>query len=102
VREYETMLLCDAGRDDASIQQTLDGFTSLVTEQGGEVAAVDRWGRRRLAYELENLTEGYYAVFTYTLEPDKRSDLEAALPFLEGLVRSKTVRSQTRTRSVER
>jgi small subunit ribosomal protein S6 len=95
------MLLCDARRDDAEIEQTLGRFTALVTERGGEVGGVDKWGRRKLAYEIEDIGEGYYAVFTYTLPTDKRADLEAALPFVEGLVRSKTIRRDLRERRVK-
>jgi small subunit ribosomal protein S6 len=98
LRPYETMLLLDARRDDAEIEQTITSFTTLVTERGGEIAGVDRWGRRKLAYEIEDHTDGYYAVFTYSIEPEHRAEIEAALPFVEGLVRVKTVRCDIRTR----
>jgi small subunit ribosomal protein S6 len=99
LRPYETMLLLDAGLQDVEIDAALDRFGTLVTERGGEVSQLDRWGRRKLAYEMESRTEGYYAVFTYQLDPSRRADLEAALPFLEGLVRAKTVRRDVRTRT---
>ncbi len=98
MRPYETVLLLDARRDDAEIEQTINSFTALVTERGGEIAGVDRWGRRKLAYEIEDHTDGFYAVFTYSIEPEHRSEIEAALPFVEGLVRAKTVRRDIRTR----
>jgi small subunit ribosomal protein S6 len=98
VRTYETLLLCDPRRDDSELGQTLDRFTGLVTERGGEVRNVDKWGRRKLAGEVADLSEGYYAVFTYELDPARRGDLEAALPFVEGLVRAKTVRRDIRER----
>ena len=99
MRPYETLLLLDAARSDAEIEETVNRFTALVTERGGEMSNVDRWGRRRLAYEIGDQTEGYYAVFTYNLDPDKRGEIEDALPFVEGLVRAKTVRRDVRTRS---
>lgn len=95
---YETMLLIDARRDDAEIEAAVNRFASLVTERGGEVVNWERWGRRKLAYEIDDLTDGYYAVCTYTVDPSARAEIEAALPFLEGLVRSKTVRRDLRTR----
>lgn len=98
MRPYETMLLLDARRDDAEIEQTINSFSSLVTERGGEIANVERWGRRKLAYEIDDHADGYYAVFTYSIDPVHRSEIEAALPFVEGLVRAKTVRRDTRTR----
>ncbi len=98
MRPYETVLLLDARRDDAEIEETITKFSALVTERGGEIANVDRWGRRKLAYEIEDHSDGYYAVFTYSVEPEQRAEIEAALPFVEGLVRSKTVRRDVRTR----
>ena len=98
VRTYETMLLCDPRRDDAELGQTLDRFGALITERGGEVRNVDKWGRRKLAGEVADLSEGYYAVVTYDLDPARRPDLDAALPFVEGLVRTKTIRRDLRER----
>jgi small subunit ribosomal protein S6 len=98
LRTYETLLLCDPRRDDAELGQTIDRFQALVAERGGQMGNVDKWGRRKLAGEIGDLTEGYYAVMTYDLEPDKRADLEAALPFVEGLVRAKTIRKDLRER----
>ena len=98
MRPYETLLLIDPRRQDAEIEETLTRFFALVTERGGEVRNTERWGRRRLAYEIDDLWEGYYAVISYTVEPDKRAEIEQALPFFEGLIRSKTVRPEARTR----
>ena len=98
MRTYEALLLCDPRRDDAELGQILDRFQALVSERGGEIRNVDKWGRRKLAAEVEDLTDGYYAVVTYDLDPDRRADLEAALPFVEGLVRSKTIRRDIRER----
>jgi len=102
VRTYETLLLCDPRRDDAELGQTLDRFTTLVAERGGEVRTVDKWGRRKLAAEVADLGEGYYAVVTYEIEPARRGDLEAALPFVEGLVRTKTIRRDIRERKASK
>ncbi len=93
MRPYETMLLIDARLDDGRIDDAINRFTTLVTERGGSLGKVDRWGRRRLASELDDLNEGYYAIVTYELDPARRQEIHEALPFIEGLVRSKTVRA---------
>lgn len=97
---YETMLLVDARRSDAEIDEAINTFASLVTDRGGEVANWERWGRRKLAYEIDDLSEGYYAICTYNVDPTARAEIEAALPFVEGLIRTKTVRPDLRTRGV--
>lgn len=98
MRPYETLLLIDAARQDAEVEETIGRFTGLITERGGALGNVDRWGRRRLAYELDDHVEGYYAVVTYELDPSHRDEIEKALPFVEGLIRAKTVRPEARTR----
>lgn len=98
---YETLLLIDPRRDDVEIEATLNRFASLITERGGEIGAWEKWGRRKLAYEINDLTDGYYAVCTYALDASARADVESALPFVEGLVRTKTVRRDVRTRGTE-
>lgn len=98
--QYETLLLLDARRSDEEIEGTLNSFAQLVTDRGGEISTWDKWGKRKLAYEIDDQTDGYYAVCTYTLKTDARGEIEAALPFVEGLVRSKTVRRDVRTRRV--
>jgi len=100
LRPYETLLLVDPRRTDQEIDETVKAFSTLVTDRGGEMSNIERWGRRRLAYEIEGLMEGYYAVCTYNLESGHRGEIDAALPFVEGLVRAKTVRRDIRTRSV--
>ncbi len=100
MRPYETLLLVDSRRSDQEIDETVKNFSALVTDRGGEMANIERWGRRRLAYEIEGITEGYYAVCTYNLDSAHRKEIEEALPFVEGLVRAKTVRRDIRTRSV--
>jgi small subunit ribosomal protein S6 len=99
VHPYETLLLLDARRTDAEIEETLTAFAALVTDRGGEIENWERWGRRKLAYEIDDQTEGFYAICRYTLDPSGRGEIDSALPFVEGLVRSKTVRPDVRTRS---
>src|SRR5207248_8112740 len=65
LRPYETLLLVDPRRTDQEIDETVARFGTLVSERGGEMSNIERWGRRRLAYEIEGLTEGYYAVCNY-------------------------------------
>lgn len=98
---YETLLLIDPRRDDTEVEATLDRFASLITERGGEVANWEKWGRRKLAYEINDLTDGYYAVCNYSLAADARGEVEAALPFVDGLVRAKTIRRDVRTRGTQ-
>lgn len=102
LRLYETMLIFDAALNDADVEKGITRYTDLVAERGGEIANTDRWGRRRFAQEIDGLFEGYYVVLTYTLPPGNLDEIDKALPFFDGLVRSKTVRPEVRTRRTKR
>ena len=69
----------------------LDRITRVVGEAGGQVGNVDRWGRRRLAFEIEHQTEGYYIVVEFTAEPEVLTELERSLHLADEVLRFKIV-----------
>ena len=60
------MLILPAEADESVVSTAMDRITKVISASGGEVSNIDRWGRRRFAYELEHLTEGYYVVAKFT------------------------------------
>jgi small subunit ribosomal protein S6 len=92
MRPYEVMVIVDAGVDDDVIRATLDRATALVTAAGGTVGKVDRWGKRRFAYEVNHRTEGYYALIETTAEPTVMAELDRMLGLADEVVRHKVVR----------
>ena len=56
-RPYEVVLIIDSALDEDAIKATLDKATDLVKTQGGLVGRVEKWGRKRFAYELKNSWE---------------------------------------------
>lgn len=91
-RRYEVMLIVDPRLEDSSIQQAVDRYLGVVGERGGEVTKVDHWGRRKLAYEMKHLTEGYYVVADLDAEPAAVAELDRVLGLADELVRHKIVR----------
>ena len=62
-------------------------FKTLVETQG-TVSEVDEWGKRRLAYPINDLNEGYYVLMTFTAEPSLPAELDRVLKITEGVMRS--------------
>lgn len=91
-RHYEVLFIVDPRLEDAVIQQAVERYTGVVTERGGEVTKVDLWGRRRLAYEIGHLTEGYYVLADVQAEPSAMTELDRVLGLADELVRHKIVR----------
>lgn len=68
-------------------QETIDRFTNLITEQGGEVEKVDRWGRRRLAYDIEKYREGFYTVVNFQGSSEAARELDRVLKIHDSILR---------------
>jgi small subunit ribosomal protein S6 len=91
-RRYEVMFIVDPRMEDPSIQQAVDRYLGVVRDRGGEVAKVDHWGRRKLAYEMNHLSEGYYVVAEMDTEAAVVDELDRVLRLADELVRHKIVR----------
>ncbi|HEX9776102.1 MAG TPA: 30S ribosomal protein S6 [Actinomycetota bacterium] len=91
-RHYEVMIILDPRLDDAVLQQAVDRFVGIVTERGGEATKVDHWGRRKLAFEINHLNEGYYVVADLQAEPVAMNELDRVLGLADEAIRHKIVR----------
>jgi small subunit ribosomal protein S6 len=91
LRGYEIMLILSAEADESVVTTAVDRIAKVVSGSGGEVTNVDRWGRRRFAYELDHQSEGYYVVVSFTAEPTVQSELERILNLADEIVRHKVM-----------
>ena len=73
--KYETMLVTSAALDEEATTALVGKFKSLI-EANGTIEAVDEWGKRRLAYPINDENEGVYTVITFTSEPNFPAELD--------------------------
>jgi len=93
VRPYEVVTIFNPGLESEEAYDAQIGrFVSLVTDHGGEIVNVEKWGRRRLAYEIKGLTEGYYVVMQFNAQPAVAAELERVLKITDTVVRHLLVR----------
>lgn len=92
MRPYEVMVILDARLEDDVIRATIDRATQLITDAGGAVGHVDRWGKRRFAYDVHHRSEGYYAVLEVTAEPNVLAQLDRMLGLADEVIRHKVIR----------
>ena len=92
MRPYEVMVIVDAGLEDDAIRSTIDRTVELIRARGGTPGRVDRWGKRRFAYELKHRTEGYYALIEATAEPAVMAEVDRALFLADEVLRHKVIR----------
>ncbi len=91
MREYEIMLILPAEADEKAIGGVTDRISQVLGEHGGQLGAIDRWGRRRFAYPIDKVTEGCYAVAQFTAEPEGLNELDRVLSLADDIVRFKVV-----------
>ena len=63
---YEAMLIVIPELDEEQVENTISRFQTIIGRTGGEVRDVNHWGRRKLEYEIEHRTDGYYVVIEFT------------------------------------
>lgn len=59
-RQYETTFIVNASLDDPQVDAVIGRMQELITKNGGSVAAVNKWGRKRLAYSINKKANGFY------------------------------------------
>jgi len=77
-------------------QALLERFKTLVGENGGTVDGVDKWERRRLAYEVKGKREGIYVVMNFSGEPATEAELGRVLGITEGVLRHLVIRTDAK------
>ncbi len=85
------MLILPAEADESVVSGAMDRVTKAVGEAGGQLGNVDRWGRRRLAFEIDRQNEGYYVVAEFTAEPEVIAELERSMHLADEVLRFKVV-----------
>ena len=84
---YEVVYIMDTALGEEAIAAMIEKFKALVETQG-TVAAIDDWGKRRLAYPINDLNEGHYVLMTFTSAPELPAELDRVLKITEGVIRS--------------
>ena len=87
LNSYETIFIIDATLDEEQTKATAEKFTSLIAANG-EVESVDEWGKRRLAYEIDDKTEGVYYFVTFKAEGSFIKELDRQYRITDGILRT--------------
>ena len=83
------MLILPADADEALVSTAVDRVTKAIEPAGGTVTDIDRWGRRRFAYEIDRQHDGYYVVLRFTGDPSVQPELDRVLNIADEVIRHK-------------
>ena len=93
LNKYETIFVIDSTKTEEEIAALVEKFKSLI-EKYGEIESVDEWGKRRLAYPINDLTEGYYVLVNFKAKSDFPAELERVYGITDGIIRDIVVRRE--------
>lgn len=89
---YEMVFVLRPTIPDDLIEQSVEQVSNIITSRGGEIAKNDTWGRRRLAYPLDDHREGIYVLSTFTSPASAQTEIESQLKITEDVLRHLIVR----------
>ena len=84
---YEVVYIMDPALGEDAIAAMIEKFKTLV-ETEGTVTEIDDWGKRRLAYPINDLNDGHYVLMTFTAAPALPAELDRVMKITEGVMRS--------------
>ncbi|WP_026506935.1 30S ribosomal protein S6 [Butyrivibrio sp. MC2013] len=93
MNKYELAVVVSAGVDDEQKTAAVDKCKALIERFGGTVTNVDDWGKKKLAYEIEKQTEGFYYFIHFDAEPTAPAEIEHRVRIVDNVIRYLCVRS---------
>ena len=84
--KYEVLYIIDPAQGEEGIAALVEKFKAMV-EAEGTLLNIDEWGKRRMAYAINDLTEGYYVLMNMETKPEFPAELERVMKITDGILR---------------
>jgi len=92
MRKYELVYIVSPELDEEKYAAIIEKFSTVITDNGGEILKADKWGKRRLAYEIKKKTEGFYVLVNYQGETVVTDELDRLMKINEGILKHMIIR----------
>lgn len=92
MNKYELAVVLNPTLDEEAVKAEFASINDLIVKFGGTVEKVDDWGKRRLAYEIKKVNEGFFNFITFTSEGDTPNEIEKRMRIKESVLRYLVVR----------
>ena len=94
MRKYEAIFIQHPSLDEEATKANIEKFKGVIENGGGTVENVDVWGKRKLAYEIAKVNEGYYTLINFTANTELPRELERIFRITDGVMRHIVVRKE--------
>ena len=90
---YETVFIVNSTLGEDEIAATVEKFKGMI-EQNGRLVKIEEWGKRRLAYPIQDMNEGYYVFISFVSEPAFPAELDRVFGITDSVIRSIIVNAE--------
>ena len=102
MNRYELTYIIDTVLEDSARKELVEKFTDLIKQNGGEIEKVDEtWGKRRLAYPINDMLEGWYVLVTFKAEGELPKEIERNLEINDKILRYLMIKLEEKKQSVK-
>lgn len=94
MRKYENIFVAHPSLDEEAVKALIEKFKGVIENGGGTIDNVDFWGKRKLAYEIAKVNEGYYTLINFTANPELPKELDRVFGITDGIIRHIIVKEE--------
>jgi len=94
MRKYEIMYIIRPNMEDEAKKALVERFNNVLTENGAEITSVKEWGKRRLAYEIQDFRDGYYMIVNAMSKPAAVQEFDRLAKISEDIIRHIVVKEE--------
>ena len=94
MNKYELAVVVSAKIEDEERVQVIEKVKALVERFGGQISDIEEWGKKRLAYEIQKMREGYYYFIHFEADATAPAEIEARLRIMDNVLRFLCVRQE--------
>ena len=91
MKDYEILYVVKPV-EDQNLESVVNKFNTLIEDNGGNVENTDRWGKKRLAYEIQDFNEGLYVLVTFSAESTCVKELDRVMKITDEILRHMIIR----------
>ena len=93
-RKYETIFILHPSLDEEAVKANIEKFKGVIENGGGTVENVDFWGKRKLAYEIAKVNEGFYTLINFEANTELPKELDRVFRITDGVIRHIVVKQE--------
>ena len=94
MRKYETIFILHPSLDEEAVKANIEKFKGVIENGGGTVENVDFWGKRKLAYEIAKVNEGFYTLINFEANTELPIELDRVFRITDGVIRHIVVKQE--------